>query len=804
MRAIRYAGRTLAKSPGFTIVAIATLALGMGVNSAIFSVIDAILLRPLPYPQPDRLVSFWEHNPRTPDDRGGVAPANLADYNRNHVFTAVAHAGVKGVNVTGGGTPERMSTLTGTYTLLDILGVLPALGRNFRSDEDRNGAPKVVIVSHQVWQQRFGGDSAVIGRSILLDGEPHQIIGVMPAGFQPPEQFTQREPIQLVLPDCWPPDVLANRSEHFDHAVARLKPGVTIAQAQSEMTAISSGLAKAYPKTNADVTVGVAPLGADLVRQVRTALLVLLAAVGLVLLIACVNVANLLLARSAGRSREIAIRLAIGASRWRVMQELLVESALLAAIGCALGLVLGGWSRDLLVSIAPRNLPRLDTVALNWRVLGFAALLASITVFLVGLFPAWQASGVRPNESMKAGDRSTGGSAVLRWRSALMAAEVALSLILLVGGGLLLKSFLRITGIELGFQPDRVLALNINLPATRYPDGGRRLAFFQELEQRASRLPGVQSAAFSFRFPMRGGWGSVYETPESPGADRRDRSHDADFQVASPRYFETLGIPIVEGRPFTAQDKEGMEPVAIVNQTLAKKLAPNGSALGRRIRRSGKAWQTIVGVVGEVHLQGQGSKVESQVFIPAAQTGLYPVGLADFAIRTSGAPMSIVRAIQNEVWAIDKDQPITRVQTLEEVVSASVAQRRFQATLLLAFAGVALLLSMVGVYGVVSYAVLQRTPEIGLRLALGAQRENILGLVLGQAMRPIAAGLVIGLAGALALTRFLASLLFEMKPTDPVTFGAVLTVLGIVAASACLIPARRATQVDPMIALRYE
>ena len=643
----------------------------------------------------------------------------------------------------------------------------------------------MVVISHELWQQRLGGDRGVIGRTITLDGG--------------------RQPMLFVVPDWWPPNILHNRGEHYDHAIARLKPGVPLAQAQSEMQTIGVRLAKAYPQTNRNTALGVAPLGADMVRRVRTAMLVLLGAVVLVLLIACANVANLLLARSAGRSREVAIRLAMGAGRWRIVRELLVESAMLAVLGCALGLVLGAWTRDLLVAIAPKNVPRLDTAALRWRVLGFTGMLATLTVFLFGMIPAWQVSGIRPNMALKSAERSTGGSAVLRWRSALMAAEVALALMLLVGGALLWKSFVRVTGVDLGFEADRVLMMLVNLPDLRYPDGARRLAFFQELEQRVERLPGVQSAGFTFRGPMRGGWGSVYETPEGPGSEPDFRGREADFEPVSLRYFETLGIPILKGRAFTPADKEGAPPVAIVNQVLARKLFPNGDAVGHRIRRSGaRDWETIAGVVGEVHLQSQTEKVHPQVFFPAAQTSLYPVHVADFAIRTAGAPLAIVRDVQRQVWAIDKDQPVTRVETLEEVVSASVAQRRFQAALLLLFASVALALAVVGVYGLISYAVAQRTPEIGLRLALGAQRHNILGLTMARALGPILAGLAAGLAGALAASRLLTSLLFEVKPSDPATFALVAAMLGVVALGACLIPARRATRVDPMVALRYE
>src|ERR1700722_652169 len=545
MQQLRYAARLLARTPAFTIVAVATLALGIGVNSAIFGVIDAVLLRPLPYPHPERLVRFFEHDVNKPEERGGVSPANLPDYNRNHVFTGIAYVGTPGMNLTGAGTPERIFGIQAGYNFLNVLGVQPAMGRGFLPEEDRYGARHVVIITHELWQQRLGGQPGIVGRHIALDGEPYEIIGVLPAGFQPPEEISERQPMLFVIPECWPRAILHNRGEHYDHSIARLKPGVSLSQAQSEIDTIAARLAKAYPKTNGKLALGIAPLGADMVRRIRTAMLVLLGAVGLVLLIACANVANLLLARSAGRSREIAIRLAMGAGRWRIVRELLTESAMLAVLGCGLGLVLGAWTRDLLVSIAPKDIPRLDTAVLNWRVLGFTAMPPSLTVFLFGMIPAWQVSGIRPNLALKAGERSTGGGAVLRWRRVLMAAEVALALMLLGGGGVLGKSFVRVTGVDLGFQPDRVLVMLVNLPDGRYPDGAHRLTFFQELEQRVSRMPGVQSAAYSFRFPMRGGWGSAYQTPDGPGSE--PGIHDADFLVASPRYFETLGIPILKG-----------------------------------------------------------------------------------------------------------------------------------------------------------------------------------------------------------------------------------------------------------------
>ncbi|HVT59140.1 MAG TPA: ABC transporter permease [Thermoanaerobaculia bacterium] len=804
MTEIRYALRLLRKSPGFSLTAILTLALGIGVNSGIFSVVDAVMLRPLPYPHPEELVAVAENEGGQGGDHGAVAVANLRDYAQNHVLTGIVHLGTERKNLTGGGPPEQLFGVRATYNFFSVLGIQPALGRAFLPEEDRFGARHVTVLGHELWRRRFGGDLAIVGKSILYDGQPYTVVGVMPERFEAPLQFGSTLALSFYVPAAFDPELLANRGDHEDHALARLRPGVTLAQARAEMTAISLRLAQLYPKTNGNVRLVLTPLRRWLTGRVRTPLLVLLGAVGLVLLIACANVANLLLARGVGQVREVAIRVALGASRGRVLRELLAQSAVLAAAGCAAGLLAGSWVSRALVALAPQDIPRLHSAALNFDVVAFCLGLAAATVLIFGLLPALVTSNVGPRESLLAARGVLGGSAPLRWRGALMATEVGLALTLLIGSGLLLKSFLLVSHIDPGFRPDHVLILDVNLPPAGYPAAPARLAFFEQLQQRVERLPGVVAAGFG-RLPLRGHWSSLFETAENPVANPPAGGLEADFQMVSAGYFPTLGIPVLQGRAFATGDRDGGEPVVIVNQALARRYYPNGSALGHRIRRLGsKSWRTIVGIVGEVHLFGQDQAVAPQVYLPAAQTDSYPMPIATFAMLATGPPLHLAQAVQREVWAIDKDQPVTRVASLGEVVSDSLAQRRFQMGLLLLFALLALTLALVGIYGVISYAVERRTAELGLRIALGARRQHILGMVVREGMSLVGLGIVLGLAGALASSRVLASLLFRVAPFDPATFAALAALAAATALAACLVPALRAARVDPMTALRSE
>lgn len=816
MNNLRYAVRLLLKSPAFALVAILTLALGVGVNSAIFSVVDAVMLQPLPYPEPDRLVSLWEENigkgPNnsntsgqslaigTPRSRMTVAAANLMDYRtQKNSFESLAGFAVTGMNITESGPPDRASGEQVTANYFSTLGVYPAQGRAFLPDEDRPGANHVVIVSDGLWHSRYGGDPHFLGSQITLDNEKYTVVGIMPPGFRSPSQFNVTLPLVFYIPAAYPADLLSHHADHGINVIGRLKPGVTLAAARSELDAISQSLAQRYPNDCDNVKTGSDPLALDVSRGVRTSLFILLGAVGLILLIACANLANLLLVRAIGRQREIAIRFALGASRQRVIGELLAQSTVLAILGCGAGLIFGYWTQRLLTGFGP-HMPRLEGASLNGRVLLFTLALSAITGLICGIFPAWQASKSKPVEAMRASERHLAGSSVMRWRSAFMISEVAVSMILLVGAGLLLKSFMTVNNVQLGIATERVIHMRIALPEMSYPTPERRAAFYEELERRTASLPGVQAVAFANNFPLRGGWSSNFRTENHP-----DASPDADYQAVSTGYFQTLGIALERGRLLTPADRPNTELVAVVNAELVRQFFPNEDPIGRRFRRHDQApWATIVGVVSDVRRSGKTGQINPQVYFPAAQTASYPVRLAEFAFRSAGDPKQLVAAVQQQVWGIDKDLPITNVRTYDEIISQSVSERRFQTLLLGLFAALALILAMVGIYGVISYSVSQRTPEIGIRMALGATRSGILRMVIGRAMLLVAVGIAVGTAGAYSLSQYLKSLLFEVKPGDPWTYASIAILLSVVAMAASLIPARRATRVDPMIALRYE
>jgi putative ABC transport system permease protein len=810
---LRVAARSLRKSPSFTAVAVGTLAVGLGINTAVFSVVNAVMVRSLPYPHAGTLLSLWEEstNDNAFSSRGTpfgsamprrttVSLANLPDYQKLTALAGVAGFDLTAKNLTGLGTPERLRCEFVTKDYLGVLGVKPLLGRDLTAADEPLTAPRVTLIAYQTWQNRFGGDPSVLGRSVMLDGRARQIIGVLPAGFQSLPQLNLSDRIEFWLPPEFPEDSLHNRGDHEVNAVARLRPGHTVQEARSQLDALNAALARDYPSTNSGMQARLLPLQQDLVRDVRDSLVALLGASALIVLIACVNVANLFLVRSIGRRHEVSVRFAIGANRWRVVRQFLTESALVSTFGCAAGLAAGFAVMKALVLLAPANMAMIRNVAWDWRVFAVAAAVSTLTSFVFGLAPAWQASKTRPAEALRGTSRSTAGGSQARWRSALATVEVALSLILMVGAGLLLKSFVVLSGVDLGFQPERVLALGIGLTDQRYASEGQRLRFFENLEQRVRALPGVQSVAFANRLPLRGGWSSGIEFDLAG-----DRSASPDFQAVSAGYFETLGIPLVRGRLLTPQDRDGAPGVAVVNQAFSRQLLNGDNPIGRRVRRGSLApWIEIVGVVNDIRRAGKTDELRPQVYLSAAQTKLYPVALADFAVRAAGDPRALANAVQAEVWAIDKDQPVQNVRTLEEIVSASVAQRRFQTILLLVFAGVAIALALIGIYGVLSYSVTQRTSELGIRIALGAKPSSILLLVLRQAGVVVAIGIAAGLAGAWALTAYLESLLFQVKPHDWWTYAAAALTLGVVAAAAALLPARRGARIDPIVALRYE
>ncbi|MFZ0936178.1 MAG: ADOP family duplicated permease [Bryobacteraceae bacterium] len=815
----RFAFRGLRKAPGFTAVAVATLAVGLGMNVAVFSLVDAVMLRSLPYTEPGRLVSLWEETfqgepsefnshgstlgGRTSAQRTTVSPANLADYARSQAFAELASFDLAAKNLTGQGTPERLQGEAVSANFFDVLGVKPALGRSFLPEEDRDGAAGAVIITDRFWRDRLGADTDVLARSITLDARLYQIVGVLPPGFQSPYQLTVPDRVEFYVPAAYTKEQLSNygRGDHDVNAVARLRPGVNVRQAQADLDVISANLAKEFRSTNRDIRAAIGPLRDDIVRNVRESLWILLGASALIVLIACVNLANLMLVRAVRRQHESSVRMALGGGRWSLVRQYLAESLALAGGGSVAGLAVGFLLMRVLLWLAPQDIPRIQNVTMDWQVFAAAAAVALATGLVFGMVPAWQSSQAKPAEALKTSARSSGARAQARWRSGLTSAEIALSLILLVGAGLLLRSFVRVMGVDLGFQPERVLALNVNLPELRYSDADRRLSFFEELERRVTALPGVEAAAFANRLPLRGGWSSGIELESSPGVEV-----EPGFQAVSPGYFETLGIGLERGRLLVRSDRKGQPPVAVVNQAFARRYLQGADPIGRRFRGDSQTWVTIVGVVNDIRRGGKTGELIPQAYLSAAQTDLYPaaVRLADFAVRTHSDPRQLVNAVQRQVWAIDKDQPVTNVRTLEEIISESVAERRFEMVLLMAFASVAVLLAMIGIFGVLSYIVNQRMGELGVRVALGATPGRIMAMVLRQVGWWIAAGIGLGLGGAFALARYLESLLFEVRQGDPWTYLAAVALLLAVSLAAALIPARRGAKVDPMTALRYE
>ncbi len=658
---LRQAARQLWKTPGFTILAIVTLALGAGVNTAMFSVIEAVMLRPLPYPHPEQLVRFEETAAGA--SYGSFSLADLPDYLHNTTLAGIVHVGDDLINLTGVGSPERVPITRTSGNFFDVLGVHPRFGRGYSPSDDRFGAPHVVVLGDEFWRSHFGADPNIVGKSIRLDGEPYLVTGVMPPGFVSPEQFGRTDRLEMYVPDCYGPDILHDRGTRIDTGFARLRPGVSVEQAQNEMNGIAARLAKAYPATNKNWNrVAIEPLKENVAAGARTSLLVLLGAVSLILLIACVNVANLLLARAVRQRRDIAVRIALGAKRSRIMRELLLQNGMLTVAGCLLGILCAGWMTTALIGSAP-DVPRLGTATLNLTVLAFGLLACGGTAMLFGLAPAWLVSGADPQIALHGSNaRHSAGSGVLRWRAILMASEVALSLVLLVGAGLMLKSFIMLRGVNLGFEPDRVLAMNISIPdpkagfsgsnvnrdseTTPIPDtapgAAYRYQFFDTLTRRVEAIPGVESAAFG-RFPLRGHWSSSYEEKEHPVAKDQDSDMQLDSQMCSVNYFRTLQMKVAEGRDFASSDRMGSEPVMIVNQAFERRYYPHGGAIGHEIRRTGaKQWRRIVGVVADAHYYGQDKATKPAAFIPAAQLDSYPIPIADFAVRSSLPPAQLL------------------------------------------------------------------------------------------------------------------------------------------------------------------
>jgi putative ABC transport system permease protein len=801
---IRSGFRILTNNPGFAAVAVLTLALGIGANCVIFSFINAVLLRPLPFKDPARLVWVWETQPKL--DRAPFTPADFLDYQaQNRSFEQVTTYFTQNLTLTGSGDPERLRAAIVSANFFSTLGKDAMRGRTFLPEEDQPGANRVAVMSHGLWQRRFNSDPGILGKSLTLNGVSFTVVGVMPPDFRYPTEATELwvNPRQ-VLPELSvgsTSDVRPVRSSHWLPMIARLKPGVSVEQAQADMEAIARRLGQQY---NSNHGVRVTPLHERVVGDIRITLLFLFGAVGLVLLIACANVANLLLARAGARRREFAIRTAHGAGRLRLVRQLLTESTILALVGCGLGLLLAFAGVNLLVPLLPAEVPRLTEIGLDMRVLGFTLLVSLLTGLLFGLAPALRASDVNLAESLKEGGRAvTEGIRRNLLRSLLMLGEVALSLVILTGASLLIRSFMRLQSVDPGFNPEGLLTLQISLPSAKYGSPAQQTAFFQQMTQRIESLPGVRGVAVSNDFPLDGDMQT--STPHIDGrAELPGEDSLAGVHFVSHGYFEVMGATLLKGRGFTAGDVQGTLPVIIVNKTLAQRLFPNEDPLGKRIKFSSAPevpWKEIVGVVGDVKHEGLDATPFMEAYIPYLQTPSLAMAVA---VRTESDPSALTAAVRKAVLEVDPDQPIYDIKTMSQRLSASVAPRRLSMLLFTCFAFLALVLAAVGVYGVMSYSVNRRTHEIGIRMALGARAVDVLKLVIGQVLLLTIAGVAVGLVAAFGLTRLMASMLYGVSATDPTTFLGVSVILIAVALLAGYIPARRATRVDPMIALRYE
>jgi putative ABC transport system permease protein len=798
----------LLKAPSISIVATIALALGIGANTAIFSVVNAVLLRPLPFANSDQLMNVWETDSVRGYVRGSSSYPNFVDWReQNHVFERMASYHTGDFIITGRGESTRLQGAVVNADLFPLLGVSPVIGRGFLPDEDKPGeGGRVVILSQGLFQKRFNSDPNVVNQSVVLDGKNYTIVGVMPGTFQFP---VQNDPVDLwttVALDREGEDpITEERGAHYMAVIGRLKPGVSKEQAQAEMTSISARLEQQYPDKNLHKSTKVEPTLEALVAAVRPALLILLGAVGCVLLIACANVANLLLARAMTRHKEMAIRSALGASRLRVVRQLLTESVLLSLAGGALGLVLAVWWSDLLVTLGKENIPRALQVGLDWRVLGFTLLVSVFTGLVFGLVPALHSSKTELTESLKEGGRAGESARRNRTRGVLIVSELAIAVVLLVGAGLLIQSLWRLRQVNPGFESQNLLTFVVGIPDVRYPTD-KQARFYHDLVTRIESLPGVRSAGSVIPLPLSGDMFSIsFETEGRPVAKGDQPS--SDFFSIEPGYFKTLGVSILKGRDFNERDNKDAPAVIIVNQAFARKFFPNEDVIGKRIRPGISTYtdkpkmREIVGLVSDVRNRNLSSELRAGYFVPAAQV---PFNQMTLIVRTTNDPHSLITAVQNEVHSMDPELPVFSVKTMDEYISATVAAPRFNTTLLVIFASVALILTVVGLYGVMSYSVAQRTNEIGIRMALGAQTRDVLQLIVSQGFKLVLLGLAIGLVGAVALTRVIASLLFGVTAKDPLTFAAVTVLLAFVAFVACYIPARRATRLDPLKALRYE
>ena len=800
---LRYAARLQRKNPAFTIIAIIALALGIGANTAIFSVVNTVLLRPLPYKDPERLVMVWEDATKQGYPRDTPAAANFVDWrDQSQNFEGMAAIADESFNLTGSGDPERLEGRRVSATMFPLLGVEPQIGRVFTAAEDQPGAQRVVVLSYPLWQRRFGGDPGIIGQSLTLNGESYVVVGVMPARFQFPSSDDQAwVPIALTQQDA------GNRNRHYLQVLGRLKPGVSLTQAQSEMSTIAARLQQQYPQSNAELGAVVQPLQEHLVGDIKPALLVLLGAVGLVLLIACANVANLLLARAAVRQKEIAVRVALGAKRSRLIRQFLTESVLLSTLGGLVGLAIAYGGLILLKAFIPENISQAREISIDVKVLAFTFLVSVATGLIFGLAPAIQAARFNQIDTLKEGgrDAATGGSGQ-RLRGLLVTAEVAISLVLLIGAGLLINSFLRLRNVDPGFRTDNLLTMKIVLPEPKYEEMARRSAFYTELVNRVQSLAGVRSAAVTSNLPLYRQGNSISIGIEGQPAPPPGQERIVVTRIISPGYLDTMSIPVLRGRGLTEQDTETTPNVVVVSETMARRYWPGEDAVGKRIAvgriRKPEDWVQVVGVAKDVRQFELNAEPKPQMYLTYRQMGFFDS--RDLVVKTDVDPASMAATVRKAVWEIDKDQPVSNIQTMDQILAESIARQRFSMLVLAIFAAVALVLAGVGIYGVMSYSVAQRTHEIGIRMALGAQTGAVLKLAVGYGMKLVIAGIAIGLIAAFALTRVMSTLLFGVTATDPTTFALISLLLIAVAVLASYVPARRATRVNPIIALRYE
>ncbi|HKQ77449.1 MAG TPA: ABC transporter permease [Blastocatellia bacterium] len=801
---LRYGARMLLKQPGFTLIAMITLALGVGANTAIFSVVNAVLLRPLPYQDADRLAMLSTNE--KDGLLGNSGYETIVDWReRSRSFERIVAIRSWGGTLTGQGEPEVIGGVRVSADYFKLLGVSPALGRDFRVEEDRPDTRFVVVISHTLWQRRFNSDPQAVGKQLILSDQPFTIVGVMPSGFTDFLAANFHKGAEVWAPigyDITQP--FACRSCQHLKAIARLRPGVTLAQARAEMSEIMNLMSREYPKIYATPAISVARLQDQFTGAIRPALYLLVVAVGLVLLIGCANIANLLLARANERAREMAIRAALGAGRWRIARQLLLESSLLSLAGAVAGLALALWSTELLTSLSPAKMLQLQPVAIDARVLGFTLVVSLLTGFLFGLAPAWQAARQDAQLALKEGARNSPGKRQRRLRESFVVAEIMFALVLLAGAGLLIRSFTRVLDTKPGFESRNLLTMQIPASsANRYRDTAQVSAFYREAIKSIEVLPGVEDAGVVSNLPFGGNMDMYgFHIEEKPLANPADAPSAERYSVSAD-YLRAMGIPLLRGRGFTEQDGANAPLVALINRAAAQRLWPNEDPLGKRIRLGApdNPLRSVVGVVGDVNHYDLETAPDLQVYVPHAQ---WTDSYMQLVIHGAAEPGSLIGAVRKSIHALDPDAPIHNVATMRQLVSASVAQRRFTLLLIAVFAAVALLMAAIGLYGVTAYSVTQRAKEIGVRVALGARRADVLRLVVAQGLRLVALGVALGLMSALALTRLMKKLLFEVSATDPVTFAGIALLLALVALLACWLPARRATKVDPMIALRCE